>query len=199
MNQEIIIKLIVVILLICTISYFAFNSDLISKLYSSMVDGAVAVFRQDDIYGEVVVNNYRDGVKVKAHFTKLPSGKHGFHIHKAGDLRGEGCHGLCEHYDVGKNDHGGDPEHSGERHTGDLGNIELKDGKFEKDYYIKGISVKDLWGRSIIVHADEDDLGKGPFEDSLVTGHSGARIGCAIFGRTACAPKYNKTRKQQKK
>ena len=199
MNQEIIIKLIVVILLICTISYFAFNSDLISQLYSSMVDGAVAVFRQDDIYGEVVVNNYRDGVKVKAHFTKLPGGKHGFHIHKAGDLRGEGCHGLCEHYDVGKNDHGGDPEHSGERHTGDLGNIELKDGKFEKDYYIKGISVKDLWGRSIIVHADEDDLGKGPFEDSLVTGHSGARIGCAIFGRTACPPKYNKTRKQQKK
>jgi len=199
MNQEIIIKLIVVILLICTISYFAFNSDLISQLYSSMVDGAVAVFRQDDIYGEVVVNNYRDGVKVKAHFTKLPGGKHGFHIHKAGDLRGEGCHGLCEHYDVGKNDHGGDPEHSGERHTGDLGNIELKDGKFEKDYYIKGISVKDLWGRSIIVHADEDDLGKGPFEDSLVTGHSGARIGCAIFGRTACPPKYNKTRKQHRK
>jgi Cu-Zn family superoxide dismutase len=198
MNQELIIKLVVVILLIATISYFAFNSDLISQLYSSMVDGAVAVFRQDDIYGEVVVNNYRDGVKVKAHFTKLPAGKHGFHIHKAGDLRGEGCHGLCEHYDVGKNSHGADPEHGGERHTGDLGNIELKNDKFEKEYYLKGISVKDLWGRSVIVHADEDDLGKGPFEDSPVTGHSGARIGCAIFGRTACAPKYNKTRKNRK-
>lgn len=198
MNQEIIVKLIVVILLICIISYFAFNSDLISQLYSSMVDGAVAVFRQDDIYGEVVVNNYRDGVKVKAHFTKLPAGKHGFHIHKAGDLRGEGCHGLCEHYDIAKNLHGGDPDHKGERHTGDLGNIELKNGLFEKDYYIKGISVRDLWGRSIIVHADEDDLGQGPFEDSLVTGHSGARIGCAIFGRTACKPKYDKTRKNKK-
>lgn len=164
-----------------------------------MIYGGVAVFRQDDIYGEVVVNDYRDGVKVKAHFTKLPSGKHGFHIHKAGDLRGEGCHGLCDHYDVSKNRHGGDPEHSGERHTGDLGNIELKNGKFEKEYYIKGISVEDLWGRSVIVHADEDDLGKGPFEDSLVTGHSGARIGCAIFGRTTCPPKYNKTRKQHRK
>ncbi len=199
MNQEIIIKIIVVIILIVTLYYFAFNTELISHLYSSMVDGAVAVFRQDNIYGEVVVHNYRDGVKVKAHFTKLPSGKHGFHIHKAGDLRGEGCHGLCEHYDIGRNNHGGDPEHGGERHTGDLGNIELKDGKFEKDYYIKGISVKDLWGRSIIVHDEEDDLGQGPFEDSTTTGHSGARIGCAIFGRTACAPKYNKTRKQQRK
>lgn len=198
MNQESIVKLIIVIVLIVILGYFAFNTDLISLLYSSMGEGAVAVFKQDDIYGEVVVNNYRDGVKVKAYFTKLPVGKHGFHIHKAGDLRGEGCHGLCEHYDIGKNNHGGDPEHRGERHTGDLGNIELKDGKCEKDYYIRGISVKDLWGRSIIVHADEDDLGKGPFEDSLVTGHSGARIGCAIFGRTSCKPKYNKTQKNRK-
>jgi Cu-Zn family superoxide dismutase len=163
-----------------------------------MGEGAVAVFRQDGIYGDVVVSNYRDGIKLKAYFTKLPSGKHGFHIHKAGDLRGEGCHGLCEHYDIGKNFHGGSPDDKGMRHTGDLGNIELKNGRFEREYYIKGISVKDLWGRSAIVHADEDDLGKGPFEDSPTTGHSGARIGCAIFGRTSCPPKYNKTRKNSK-
>jgi Cu-Zn family superoxide dismutase len=43
--------------------------------------------------------------------------------------------------------------------------------------------VEDLWGRSAIVHADEDDLGLGDHEDSGTTGHSGARIGCAIFGR----------------
>lgn len=163
-----------------------------------MREGAVAVFKQDDIYGEVVVSNYRDGVKVKAQFTRLPKGKHGFHIHRAGDLRGEGCQGLCEHYDIGKNSHGGDPDHGGERHTGDLGNIELKNGKFYKEYYIKGVTVKDLWGRSIIVHKDEDDLGKGFFEDSKVTGHSGARIGCAIFGRIICLPKYNKTIKNKK-
>ena len=158
---------------------------------------AVAVFK-NNIEGEVLVSNYRDGVKIKAHFTKLSPGKHGFHIHKAGDLRGEGCMGLCEHYDIGNNNHGG--YEKGERHTGDLGNIELKNGKFEKEYYIKGTSVSDLWGRSIIVHADEDDLGKGTFEDSLVTGHSGARIGCAIFGRSSRSsnPKYNKTRKNSK-
>jgi Cu-Zn family superoxide dismutase len=161
-----------------------------------MID-AVAVFKTDSINGEVVVTNYHNGVKVRAHFTRLPPGPHGFHIHKAGDLRGEGCHGLCEHYDIGKNTHGGPPDHRGIRHTGDLGNIELKNGKFEKEYYIKGISTSDLWGRSIIVHEDEDDLGHGLFEDSLVTGHSGKRIGCAIFGRSMCKPKYrfSKTRK----
>jgi len=174
MNKKHVIQVFILLLLVGLILYFTI--DIMAVLSSNMGEGAVAVFKQDDIYGEVVVNNYRDGVKVKAHFTKLPNGKHGFHIHKAGDLRGEGCHGLCEHYDIGKNTHGGDPEHSGERHTGDLGNIELKDGKFEKDYYIRGISVKDLWGRSIIVHQDEDDLGRGSFEDSKVPGHSGARI-----------------------
>jgi Cu-Zn family superoxide dismutase len=194
-NQEV-FKIILGLIIIGILAYFIYN--IISEVYSSMGEGAVAVFKQDNIYGEVVVNNYREGVKVKAHFTKLPGGKHGFHIHKAGDLRGEGCHGLCEHYDIGKNSHGGSPDDKGERHTGDLGNIELKNGKFEKEYYIKGISVRDLWGRSVIVHEDEDDLGKGPFEDSPVTGHSGARIGCAIFGRTSCPPKYNKTRKNSK-
>lgn len=173
-------------------------SLIIYIINSDMNEGAVAVFKQDNIYGDVLVNNYRDGVKIKANFTKLPPGKHGFHIHKAGDLRGEGCHGLCEHYDIGNNSHGSSPDHDGERHTGDLGNIELKNGVFKKEYYIKDIKVKDLWGRSVIVHQDEDDLGKGGHEDSKTTGHSGARIGCAIFGRTAsgaCKPKYNKTRK----
>jgi len=113
---------------------------------------AVAVFKTDNIKGEVLVSDYRNGVKINAHFTNLPSGKHGFHIHKAGDLRGEGCHGLCAHYDIGNNSHGGPPNTEYDRHTGDLGNIELKNGKFQREYFIKGIKAKDLWGRSIIVH-----------------------------------------------
>ena len=161
---------------------------------------AVAVFKTYKIEGNVVATDYRDGIKLMANFTKLPRGKHGFHIHKAGDLRGEGCHGLCEHYDVGHNSHGAGPTSKGPRHTGDLGNIEIKSGEndFKQQYYIKNIKVSDLWGRSIIVHEDEDDLGKGPYDDSKITGHSGARIGCAIFGRALCLPKFNKTRKQKK-
>jgi len=157
--------------------------EIIKEYYKYINRMAVAIFK-NNIEGEVLVSNYRDGVKIKAHFTKLSPGKHGFHIHKAGDLRGEGCMGLCEHYDIGNNNHGG--YEKGERHTGDLGNIEVNQNK---EYYIKGITVEDLWGRSIIVHADEDDLGKGGFEDSKITGHSGARIGCAIFGRVYCKTK----------
>jgi Cu-Zn family superoxide dismutase len=158
-------------------------------------EGAIAVFKGETVIGEVIAQNYKNGIKLKAIFTKLPKGKHGFHIHKAGDLRGEGCHGLCEHYDIGKNSHGGPPDHKDTRHTGDLGNIELKGKECQKKYYIKDISVRDLWGRSIIVHADEDDLGKGLHDDSKITGHSGARIGCALFGRMSCP--YNKTRSKR--
>jgi Cu-Zn family superoxide dismutase len=53
-------------------------------------------------------------------------------------------------------------------------------------YTLKGLKVEDLWGRSIIVHADKDDLGLGEEEDSLTTGHSGKRMACAVIGRTAC-------------
>ena len=123
--------------------------------------------------------------KIFGNVNGLKPGKHGFHIHKAGDLRGEGCMGLCEHYDIGKHVHGDQPtKRNKERHTGDLGNIQIKQGKktFKKKYCIPQTSVKALWGRSIIVHADEDDLGKGNQTDSLTTGHSGARIACSIIG-----------------
>jgi superoxide dismutase, Cu-Zn family len=161
------------------------------------MSAAVAVFKTDKIQGEVEAVPYKRGIKLTAHFTKLPSGKHGFHIHKAGDLRGEGCMGLCEHYDIGHNTHGGEPGSTRKRHTGDLGNIEIKGirGEFRKSYYIKGAKPRDIWGRSIIVHEGEDDLGKGVHEDSKTTGHSGARIGCAIFGRALCAPKTRKNRR----
>ena len=175
--------------------------DLLKYLYyQSRMNACVAIFRIDTIEGDVIGLDYRDGIKLTAFFTKLPSGKHGFHIHKAGDLRGEGCKGLCEHFDIGKNNHGGAPHTKGERHTGDLGNIEIKKGEkyFKKEYYIKGIRVKDLWGRSIIVHEGEDDLGKGIHDDSKITGHSGARIGCAIFGRACLSKKIMKTTKTTK-
>ncbi len=148
---------------------------------------AIAVFQKGTVQGEVLFSNTAKGVRVKAFFTMLPPGEHGFHIHRAGDLRGEGCKGACEHYHAGDSpsNHGGPPGSRGQRHTGDLGNIAMPKGGgiYENTYYLKGITVYDLYGRSVIVHADADDLGKGGHDDSLTTGHSGARIGCAIIGR----------------
>lgn len=157
---------------------------------------AVAVFNQADIQGTAVATLERGKTRLRATFTKLPEGKHGFHIHKAGDLRGEGCLGACEHFHVGPpQDHGSKPGTKGPRHTGDLGNI---DGCGTYSYLIPDIKPEDLLGRALIVHEDEDDLGRGDYPDSKTTGHSGKRIGCVIFGRSECDVKGQQTRRKRR-
>ena len=151
---------------------------------------AVAVFQTKQVEGEVIFTARGSSVRVEATFTKLPKGEHGFHIHKAGDLRGEGCSGACDHWNKGPpQSHGGAPGETHQRHTGDLGNIELlpASGTFKKTYFLHRVAIPELWGRSVIVHADPDDLGQGEEEDSHTTGHSGKRIACAIIGRQMCS------------
>ncbi len=152
----------------------------------SNVPQAVAVFDTRGVQGEVIFTATRGGVTVDAMFSRLPKGEHGFHIHRAGDLRGEGCLKACAHWHVGKpSQHGGPPGSEGPRHTGDLGNVAMTPTRAfcKKEYFLRGVKVEDLLGRSVIVHADPDDYGLGPFEDSTTTGHSGKRIACAVIGR----------------
>jgi superoxide dismutase, Cu-Zn family len=145
---------------------------------------AVAVFHGPAVEGHVVATPCKGGVDLIATFHTLPTGLHGFHIHKAGDMRQKDCMGLCEHYHKGRSvRHGAGPNSRRERHTGDLGNIRGGKRKTVKRYCLPGVSVKDLWGRSIIVHKDEDDLGLGSHADSGTTGHSGTRMAAAVFGR----------------
>lgn len=145
---------------------------------------AVAVLDTPQVKGEVTFLQKKGGVEVQYLFTNLPSGHHGFHIHRAGDLRGEGCKAACEHWHKGKpTTHGGPPGHRGPRHTGDLGNLCMKGSECKGMMFLKHVFIEELYGRSVIVHEDEDDYGKGPHEDSQTTGHSGARIACGIIGR----------------
>jgi len=66
-------------------------------------------------------------------------------------------------------------------------------------YLLQNLTPEELFGRSLIVHADEDDNGQGGDEESKITGNSGARIGCAVFGRAApCSTKKPKIRKIRK-
>ena len=162
---------------------------------------AVAVLETPKIQGEVCFYQKKGGVEVRCVFTRLPPGEHGFHIHRAGDLRGEGCKLACDHWHKGRPTiHGGPPSHKGPRHTGDLGNLNLN-GKesLEKTLFLKHVVLEELYGRSVIIHEDEDDYGRGPHEDSKTTGHSGARIGCAVIGRMDCSSRPMATRKKVSK
>jgi Cu-Zn family superoxide dismutase len=146
----------------------------------------IAVFKgEGGVEGDTTFEDSATGLTIRAKFSRLPSqsrGEHGFHIHNNGDLRGEGCLGACLHYNKGpKRNHGGAPSSGGERHTGDLGNISKEGHTYT--YKLAGVTVSELLGRTLIVHADPDDLGKGGEEDSLITGHAGKRIACSIIGR----------------
>jgi Cu-Zn family superoxide dismutase len=140
---------------------------------------AVAVFSTRSVQGTVVCTETDRGVAITAEFSRL-AGFHGFHIHKAGDLRGEGCKGACDHYHKGRASvHGGPPGTTTHRHTGDLGTI--TQGTYH--FFLDGLKVSELYGRSFIVHADPDDYGLGNHPDSKTTGNSGKRIACAVIGR----------------
>ena len=51
-----------------------------------------------------------------------------------------------------------------------------------EDRLVKLIGVTSVIGRSVIVHADKDDLGLGGDATSLTTGNAGARTACGVIG-----------------
>jgi len=71
--------------------------------------------------------------------------------------------------------------------VGDLGNLATDaQGCVTHTFYDSLIKLRgtkaNILGRGLIVHADEDDLGRGGNTASLVNGNAGKRIGCAIIG-----------------
>jgi Cu/Zn superoxide dismutase len=123
-----------------------------------------------------------------------PNAKHGVHIHESG----------CDNHDCGStgghwNPHGrthGDVSDAPNCHAGDLGNVQA-----DQQGRARGTLVSSLVhlfgpytvvGRSVVVHADQDDLGRGDSSEpgtngktSHTTGNSGARIACGQILPTA--------------
>ena len=134
-------------------------------------------------------------VQIKIDIQGLTPGKHGFHIHEAGDLT-DNCKGACSHFNPTHKTHGGPKDK--QRHVGDLGNITAnKQGiakKTMKDHLIKLRGKHSIIGRAVVIHEDEDDCGVGGidkhdiiiepkvYEESLKTGNAGKRIACGVIG-----------------
>ena len=133
---------------------------------------------------EFIESADKSSVKIVVNLQNLKPGNHGFHIHETGNLEG-GCGSCCAHFNPTNSNHGGPDD--AERHTGDLGNIKANQKGIAKmtftDKKIKLRGTKyNIIGRSVVIHADQDDLGKGGNPESLKTGNAGARIGCAVIG-----------------
>jgi Cu-Zn family superoxide dismutase len=151
---------------------------------------AVAVLKTQDVTGIIQFTQSIQGgpTRIMGIIRGLTDGEHGFHIHEYGDLS-DGCNSAGAHFNPYGMNHGG-PK-SAVRHAGDYGNIRSYNGVAQFDFTDDQTSIigkYSIIGRSLIVHADKDDLGLGGHPLSLTTGNSGARVACAVIGIAASKP-----------
>ena len=141
------------------------------------------------VSGRVTLTQAWDGTTINYTVEGLQPGLHGLHINESSDFS-NGCISAGPIYNPFGCNHGGPTDR--DRNVGDLGNIVAdKAGKAKgslKSNLVKLTGPHTVIGRSIIVHADADDLGKGDNSKagepgppkngfcSLITGNAGARI-----------------------
>jgi len=148
---------------------------------------AIAVFNDTKIKGTVRFSEdlKNNKIIIDVNIVGLKKNSlHGFHVHEAGDLTDK-CTSMCSHFNPYGKQHG--CPGMTERHVGDLGNLKTNSNGEAiysfNDNVIKLRGTKcNIIGRGLIIHADEDDCGKGNNADSLKTGNAGKRIACAIIG-----------------
>jgi len=180
MNPTINLNTLLIVIICFLIIYYFYNIMTKKPVY------AIAVFN-DSIKGYVKFSEdlTNNRVKIDLNIVGLkPNSLHGFHVHQAGDLT-DGCTSMCAHFNPYGNTHGAPGMKN--RHVGDLGNIKTNDkGEAIYTFYDDMIKLRgnecNIIGRGLIIHADEDDCGKGGNAESLKTGNAGKRIACAVIG-----------------
>lgn len=145
----------------------------------------VCVLKKDKINGIIFLEELSfDKTRIYGKVIGLkPNSEHAIHIHESGNLT-DGCKSACAHYNPFNKKHGGPRDK--ERHVGDLGNLITNskgDSYFELvDQLVKLRGTYSVIGRSMIIHEDPDDLGRGGHSDSHTTGHAGVRLVCGVIG-----------------
>lgn len=145
---------------------------------------AIAVLenKEQGIYGKVTFEETDHGILIQGEIKGLKEGKHGFHIHEKGDISDAKCASAGGHFNPFNKTHG--PPDDSNRHVGDLGNIDSNGIVAQFNFFDNMISLSgntSIIGRSVVIHENPDDMGRGGFEDSTANGHAGARIVCAII------------------
>ncbi|XP_069987405.1 uncharacterized protein [Penaeus vannamei] len=136
------------------------------------------------------------GVDIHGTVGGLKPGLHGFHVHAEGNL-GDSCKAAGGHFNPLMKNHGSPLDFH--RHAGDLGNViadyngVARISLFDRHISLDWNSPVYIGGLAFVIHAGEDDLGRGGDAESLKTGNAGGREGCGIV-RVAQAQRYTQTK-----
>lgn len=123
-----------------------------------------------DISGQVSFYQKRNHVLIKANISGLPcahSGFFGFHIHEGKSCSGEGFEGTANHYNPTNAPH--------PYHDGDLPPLMLCNGGACMVVATDRFSIKDIIGRTVVIHSMPDDFNTQP------SGNAGAKIACGVI------------------
>ena len=171
------------------LTVFACSTEEIPQAYppvvpievKSDVTRAVAVLiptEGNEVTGTINFIKMDSGIRVIADITGLEPGKHGFHIHQYGNCSALDGTSAGGHFNPFDKPHGAPTD--AERHVGDLGNVIANEGPVAHYERIDGILSFDgkesIIGRSVILHAGEDDYKTQP------TGNAGERVACGVIG-----------------
>lgn len=157
------------------------STSMISHDNSIEISKAVCVLTPtegNNVKGKVTFTQTDTGLLIVADVEGLSEGKHGFHIHEFGDISKSDGTSAGGHFNPEHKDHAGPQDEM--RHAGDFGNI-IADANgnahYERvDSLISFKGINNIIGRSIIIHADEDDLVSQP------TGDAGGRVAQGVIG-----------------
>lgn len=124
------------------------------------------------ICGQVIFCQKKNSVTITAVIKNLPttdSGFFGFHIHEGNSCDGENFANTGSHYNPSDNPH--------PAHAGDLPPLILCNGGSCQIMTTDRFTVKEIIGRTVIIHSIPDDFNSQP------SGNSGTKIACGVICR----------------
>lgn len=143
-------------------------------LSGSSASAPMAARSGSAVSGNVTFSEQGGVLRVQAQFTGLTPGEHGFHIHEAGDCSAADASSAKGHFNPTAKAHG--HHDSDNRHGGDMPNLSANaQGEAKINVAVKGVTLKEIIGRSVVVHADPDDYKSQP------AGNSGKRVACGVI------------------
>jgi Cu-Zn family superoxide dismutase len=133
--------------------------------------------------GTLRLSDTKEGLRIMPRLADLPPGDHGFHVHVNPDCdpangpNGQPAAGMAAggHYDPANTGKHLGPY--GEGHKGDMPVLTVDaGGKATKAVLVPHLTVADVKGRSIMIHAGGDNYSDQP----APLGGGGARIACGV-------------------